>query len=154
MEVEVHTRLKFFAWLILLDRLTLETCFKGGIFMSSLTLCVLCNDQVLEDVNHLFFDCPFSTICWQKLGFSWDNSLDIHKRLEQCSIAMGLPYLIEIFIIAAWELWNLRNDKIFEGKVVNIQLWTVKFKAQVILQLHRVNEIYRSTVLDWLDTVL
>jgi len=122
--------------------------------MSSLTLCVLCNDQVLEDVNHLFFDCPFSTICWQKLGFSWDNSLDIHKRLEQCSIAMGLPYLIEIFIIAAWELWNLRNDKIFEGKVVNIQLWTVKFKAQVILQLHRVNEIYRSTVLDWLDTVL
>ena len=67
---------------------------------------------------------------------------------------MNMPYFIEIFIIVAWELWNLRNGKIFEAKVVNIQLWTVKFKAQVILQLHRVNEIYRSTVLDWLDTVL
>ena len=67
---------------------------------------------------------------------------------------MNMPYFIEIFIIVAWELWNLRNGKIFEAKVVNIQLWTVKFKAQVTLQLHRVNEIYRTTVLDWLNTIL
>ena len=30
--------------------------------------CVLCNDQVVEDVNCLFFYCPFATVCWQKFN--------------------------------------------------------------------------------------
>ena len=116
--------------------------------------CVLCNDRVMEDVNYLFFECPFSTICWQKLGITWDTNLNIHSRLEQGHNILNLPYYIEIFIIAAWELWNIRNGRIFEGSPMNIQLWTVRFKAQVILQLHRVSEDHRSTVVQWLNTIL
>jgi len=85
----------------------------------------------VEDVNHLFFGCPFSTVCWQKLGFTWDITLDIHARLEQGNRTMGIPFFMEIFIIAAWEIWNIRNGKFFEGQPVNIQLWIVRFKAQI-----------------------
>jgi len=83
----------------------------------------------VEDVNHLFFECPFSIVCWQKFGFTWDTNLDIHYRLEQGNNVMNMPYYIETFIIAAWELWNIRNRNIFEGSSVNIHLWTVRFKA-------------------------
>jgi hypothetical protein len=38
---------------------------------------------------------------------------------------------MEIFIVAAWELWNLRNAKIF-GVAATFDPWTVRFKAQVI----------------------
>ena len=118
------------------------------------THCVLCNDQVVEDINHLFFDCPFSTICWNKIGLAWDTSLNIRSRLEEASYSFNPPYFVEIFTIAAWEFWNIRNSKIFYGHSVNIQLWTVRFKAQVLLQLHRVREDVRSTIVQWLDTIL
>jgi hypothetical protein len=39
---------------------------------------------------------------------------------------------MEIFIVAAWELWNLRNAKIFDGVAATFDPWTVRFKAQVI----------------------
>ncbi|KAG2611586.1 hypothetical protein PVAP13_4KG257005, partial [Panicum virgatum] len=106
------------------------------------------------DVNHLFFDCPFSTICWQKIGLAWDTCLDIHSRLEEGNRIFNSPYYIEIFIIAAWEIWNIRNGKIFEGHSVSIQLWIVRVKAQVLLQLHRVREDCRSIVVQWLDAIL
>ena len=75
-------------------------------------LCVMCNDQIAEDISHLFFDCPFA-VAWHKLGFSWSNAVDIHSWIMQGRDDMGLPFFIEIFIIAAWEIWNLRNGKIF-----------------------------------------
>jgi len=55
------------------------------------THCVLCNDQVVEDINHLFFDCPFSTICWNKIGLAWDTSLNIRSRLEEASYSFNPP---------------------------------------------------------------
>jgi len=118
------------------------------------THCVLCNDQVVEDINHLFFDCPFSTICWNKIGLSWDTSLNIHSRLEKASYSFDSTYFVEIFTIATWEIWNIRNGKIFNGNSVSIQLWTVGFKAQVLQQLHRVREDVRLAIVQWLDTIL
>ena len=72
--------LKFFAWLILLDRLNTKDMIRRRNFhVQPNTHCALCNDQVVEEINHLFFYCPFSTVCWQKIGLAWDTSLDIHS---------------------------------------------------------------------------
>jgi hypothetical protein len=88
------------------------------------------------------------------LGFVWDTAQDIHSRLEQGRALLNLPYYIEIFIIAAWEIWNIRNGKFFEGAPVNLQLWTMRFKAQVILQINRVSEDHRPQIVQWLNTIL
>ena len=147
--------LKFFAWLILLDRLNTKDMIRRRNFhVQPNTHCALCNDQVVEEINHLFFYCPFSTVCWQKIGLAWVTSLDIHSRLVEANYSFNSPYFMEIFIIAAWEIWNIRNGKIFEGHPVNIQLWIVRFNAQVLLQLHRVREDLRSAIVQWLDTIL
>ena len=117
-------------------------------------LCVICEDHMLETSIHLLFDCPFALDCWQKLGFVWTFSPDIHIRLQQGRQIMGIPFFMGIFIIAVWEIWNVRNSNIFEGNLVSMQLWTVRFKAQVLLQLHRVREDLRTLVVQWLDSIL
>jgi hypothetical protein len=79
---------------------------------------------------------------------------DIHTLLQQGRLQFGATFFTEIFIIAAWEIWNLRNAKIFEGQAASLQLWTVKFKDQILLQLHRVSEDLRPTIVQWLSTTL
>jgi hypothetical protein len=68
--------------------------------------------------------------------------------------ASQIPFFVAIFIIAAWEIWIVRNKKIFGNESVSVQLWTVKFKAQVLRQLHRVAEDDRPVVFQWLENTL
>jgi extradiol dioxygenase family protein len=93
---------------------------------------VLFQDQNEEDINHLFFYCPFALACWHKLSIHWHSSTCIHERNEVTKHETHLPFFMEIFIVAAWELWNLRNAKIFDGVAATFDPWTVRFKAQVI----------------------
>ena len=116
--------------------------------------CVMCQDQIAEDASHLFFDCPFAVICWQKIGITWINNDDIISRLVYGCNNLGLTFFIELFIITAWEIWILHNGKKFEGKQVSLQLWIVRFKEQVLLQLNRIREEQRPIVLQWLNTML
>ena len=97
---------------------------------------------MVEDLKHLFFDCPFALVYWQKLGIVWDDTNDIHTLLQQGRRHFGMAYFIEIFIIAAWEIWNLRNAKIFEGQTVSFQLWNVKFKEQIVTFQKFTNQIH------------
>nr|TKW21537.1 hypothetical protein SEVIR_4G125500v2 [Setaria viridis] len=100
------------------------------------------------------FQCPFSVACWHKIGFHWNKAACIHDRLVLARQTMQLPYFIEIFIVASWELWNLRNGKIFDGNRASIHLCTLKFKEQVVLQLHCVKDDFRPIVIQWLDSIL
>jgi hypothetical protein len=45
---------------------------------------------------------------------------------------MQLPFFFEIFVIAAWELWNLRNGVIFDDKDAMVCAWTLRFRQCVL----------------------
>jgi len=66
-------KLKFFAWLILLDKLnTKDMLQRRNFHVQPNNHCVMCNSGVVEDLSHLFFEGPFEAVCWQKLGIVWD----------------------------------------------------------------------------------
>ena len=60
---------------------------------------------------------------------------------------------MKFFLIAAWEIWKLRNAVIFEGVHPTFHLWTVRFKDQVQLQLHRFKHDRASLVRTWLTSL-
>ena len=66
----------------------------------------------------------------------------------------GIPFFMEIFIIAAWEIWNLRNSKIFDHGSPTVHVWTWPFKDQVYLQLVRVREDQGACIIQWLESML
>ena len=64
-------RIKFFAWLLLVDRLNTKTMLtRRHIFVHNDELCVMCNTGAAETINHLFFTCPFARQCWAKINIS------------------------------------------------------------------------------------
>ena len=91
--------------------------------MFSQILCVLSTTNLEEDLEHLFFSCPFATTCWQKLGFIWPSIADIKQRVLSLMDTMGLPFFMETFIIATWEIWKLRNSKIFDNGNPTTRRW-------------------------------
>jgi len=58
-------RIKFFGWLIMIDRLNTKTMLRHRNLNveDNYVLCVLCADRYEEDVDNLFFTCQFSKRC-------------------------------------------------------------------------------------------
>jgi hypothetical protein len=145
-------RIKIFAWLILVDRLNTKTMLRRRHFnIQGDVLCVLCNTGMEEDIDHLFFECPFAMQCWNSINFSCDINLPFLERLSTASNVHNLPFFTEATLIAAWELWKLRNDKVFQRRDPTPALWLVNFKSQCILQSVRFKEDLRSSFCIWLD---
>ena len=57
---------KVFSWLLLADRLNTHNLLKrkGMKLWDDDYTCLLCSTQLEETVEHLFFECEFSKMCW------------------------------------------------------------------------------------------
>lgn len=62
-------------------------------------------------------------------------------------------FYMEIFIIAAWEIWKQRNRKIFDNVTPSVSNWKIKFKNELSLHMHRVKDQHREVLFDWLDSI-
>lgn len=117
------------------------------------TLCVLCGDGLEETIEHLFFDCAFAKRCWDKVGIAWVNDAVLHKRVECSKHLYSLPFFMEIFLIAAWELWKIRNRLVFDGVQASFDRWLRNFRDEASLQSLRIKEADRAAILLWLDAL-
>jgi hypothetical protein len=75
--------------------------------------CVLCSLATEEFTYHPLFQCPFSTACWSYLNIRWDHSFYFFDTIAKAKADCQHDSFMEIFAIAAWDIWRQRNDKIF-----------------------------------------
>ena len=115
------------------------------------TLCIMCDNGEEETIDFLFFDCPFAKECWASIHFSWDESLQLNDRLTQARMAHNLPFFTKATLIGTWELWQMRNDKIFQRRDPSPSLWLSILKVNCLLQSARCKEHLRSFFCVWLD---
>jgi hypothetical protein len=54
--------------------------------------CVMCQYNVEETIEHLFFDCPSAVCGWFAIGFVWEENLNIHQKLYQAKCDFGQPF--------------------------------------------------------------
>ena len=111
----------------------------------------MCDDGEEETIEHLFFDCPFAQECWATLNFAWDGSLQLLDRLVQRSLAHNLPFFTEATLIVAWELWKMRNDKVFQRRQPSPSAWLANFKNQCLPQSVGFKDDLRSSFCVCLD---
>jgi hypothetical protein len=149
---KVTPRVKFFAWQVLVDRLNTKVMLRRrNLFNEPNAHCVLCAAGIDEDIDHLLFDCSFSRRCWGRIGIQWDINLSLHARIAHCMQQQNVPYFMEIITIAAWEIWKIRNDKIFRNGRAHVNIWFSNFKSQCLLQSLRFKPDLRSGFCFWLD---
>uniref|UniRef100_A0A0A9D7I7 Reverse transcriptase zinc-binding domain-containing protein n=1 Tax=Arundo donax TaxID=35708 RepID=A0A0A9D7I7_ARUDO len=122
-------KLKVFMWLIFKDRLNSRNLLKRRNYKidGDNYNCVLCNLNLEEFTYHLFFECPFSTRCWNFIGIQWDHSLPFFDTIQTSRAACQHHFFMEVFIIAAWEIWKQRNAQIFRGTQATFQSWKQNF---------------------------
>jgi hypothetical protein len=92
----------------------------------------------LEELTyHLIFQCPFAERrCWDLLNIHWDHHLPFFDTIQKTKSEWHLGYFMETFAIAAWEIWQIRNSKIFRGEPP-FHAWKINFASTVKLQLYR-----------------
>ena len=91
-------------------------------------MCVMCDAREEETLDHLFFECQFAKECWATIQIDWDVSLSLLDRYTQAHEAHTIPFFIEATLIAAWELWKVRNDKVFQRRDPSPSIWLSNFK--------------------------
>src|SRR4051812_27402336 len=65
-------KIKVFGWLLLSDRLNTGNMPKRRHYnIGEVHDCILCGLHIEETLEHLFFECHFSSDCWSHLGLSW-----------------------------------------------------------------------------------
>lgn len=147
------SRIKFFAWMVLVDRLNTKVMLKRRNLSDEDddAQCVLCTEAIDEDWDHLFFGCSFARRCWRKIGIQWNNNLSLYARVAQARQQQNLPFFMEAVVIATWEIWKIRNDRVFNNGPVHVGIWFRNFKNECLLQSLRFKDDLRSTFCFWLD---
>lgn len=121
-QINCPEMVKLMIWKALMGKLPTR-CFLSSFGFSD-GMCARC-PAVLEDLDHLFFLCPFAATVW-------------HKVLERISVVIRIPSIpslrdfllmnpreaewglkASITVITIWHIWCAHNRLSFDGKVLS-----------------------------------
>ncbi|XP_058750774.1 uncharacterized protein LOC131623773 [Vicia villosa] len=128
-EASIPSKLKFFDWRPLLDRLpTRKQLFRRGvILLQQEARCAFCLSEQ-ENFNHFLLFCPLLKTLWIKLQ-GWLH-FDLEEDVEDClrfqltwkARTAGNPTrgrLGPLWLTIFWAIWKHRNDILFNNSVVD-----------------------------------
>jgi hypothetical protein len=130
-------RVKFFGWLILVDRLNTETMLRHTNLNvgDNDAFCILCIGNCEEDVDHLFFGCDFAKRCWSAVGIQWDITLGLFQWLALAKTQCNLPFFTELVLIAVGNSGSCGMIKSSIGEMLALIFGSVILKINVCFSL-------------------
>jgi len=73
--------------------------------------------------------------------------------LIQAKQQFSNPYFMEIFTIAAWQIWKQRNNFIFDRGRPSLDSWKFSFSEEARLEAHRICDAKRPPFLSCIDSL-
>lgn len=141
-------KIKVFMWLLFKDRLNKRNILRRkNQKMEGNDYKVLCALRSEETAFHLFFS--FSLACWLEIGISWNRTAESFSMVQQANTTFQQPFFMEIFAIAAWQIWKLRNAKIFQRERPSPRNGIINFCDSVHAQMHRMSGSLNSSLSLW-----
>jgi hypothetical protein len=120
----VPSKVTIFRWRLLLDKLPTREFCNCIITNSHERYCVFCFREV-EEINHVFFNCIISRQVWMII-FRWMRTtplafVDTHNHFslfgEFLKGGNNKKFRHIIWLATTWDLWRMRNNIIFQGRV-------------------------------------
>lgn len=104
-----------------------------------------------ETMEHLFSSCHFSSACWNYIGFQWDFNLNFHDMILHQWLLFGHLCFMEVFLLAAWNIWKHLNNLVFNNVLPTTSSWKRAFKADLSLHLVGLRDDKKLFVQSWID---
>ena len=94
----------FFMWLLFNDRLNTRNIilWRRNKFLQEGYNYAMCHEGVEDTTMHNFFKCSYSITRWFALNMQWSIQVLFFQMITQQNLHMGMPFFMEIFMIAAW----------------------------------------------------
>jgi hypothetical protein len=79
------------------------------------------------------------------------TNLSVHEAFYDIRDKLRLPFSMDIIILAAWGLWNVRNNKIFKNQRPTFQSWKFLFTQELHMLEYRMKKKYVQSFKEWLQ---
>jgi hypothetical protein len=145
---------KFFFWLLLHDRLNTRNLLRRKNFQLQNYHCVAMECHVEETLVHLFWRCPLAEQCWNAICPQRDRSLSLMEAFEEMRTLLKLPFAMDVLILAAWGIWIVRNNKLFENQNATFRSWRAIYTQELKMLVHRMKKKHVTSFKEWLQTIV
>jgi hypothetical protein len=143
---------KFFFWLLLLDRLNTRNLLGRKNFQIPSYLCEICQGNHEETLVHLFWNYSFSQECWDFICPTRERNLSVLEAFADVKAKLKVPFSSEIIILAAWSIWMMRNNKIFNNQIPSFRNWKGFFIQELRMVAHRMKKKHVQSFKEWLQS--
>ena len=145
-------KIKVFAWMLIMDRLnTKDMVDRRHWHLEDGVNCVLCPLQTRETRDHLFFNCNFSVRVWNYLQIDWSSGDSMAHLVLNARRSFRKPFFTEVVFIACWNIWIIRNAKVFRHERARFNKWRSAFIHDISLMQYRVKAAYKDDLLRWIS---
>jgi hypothetical protein len=80
--------------------------------------------DLLETRDHHFWKCSFSLKCWDSIGITLEDNLELSQMMANAGSNFGKPLFFEVFDTASWNLWKQRNALFFDNVTPSVRSWS------------------------------
>jgi hypothetical protein len=145
---------KVFAWLLLNDRLnTKDLLVRRNWKVAEDNYCKLCPTRSYEDRLHMFFMCNFSCRICNYLQIDWLVGDDTQSVVAAAKKDFRRPFVMEVMILACWNIWKVRNGKIFTHERHTFAKWKCNFIHDISLLQHRIKSKHIDSLMSWIHSL-
>lgn len=145
-------RIKFFAWMLIMDRLNTQDMLERRHWnVSDSNICVLCPTHTKEDRDHLLFSCNFSCRVWNYLRIYWHTGDDMTAIAYAARRDFQKPFFSEVVFLACWNIWIVRNDRVFRNIRPSFRRWRASFIYDISLLAHRIKSKFKDDLITWIS---
>jgi hypothetical protein len=145
-------KIKVFAWMLIMDRLnTKDMVDRRHWHMEDGVNCVLCPLLTRETRDHLFFNCNFSVRVWNYLQIDWSSGDSMNELVIQARRSFGKPFFTEVVFIACWNIWIIRNGRVFRNERARFNKWRSAFIHDITLMKYRIKSAIKDELLRWIS---
>jgi hypothetical protein len=146
-------RQKFFAWLLMNNRLNTKDLMCRKNFFVQIKDCVLCDTCPEETLMHLFFECSFSQSFWWAIGIEWNTDFHLIHMISDACQRYKMSFIMEIIISGCWAIWDQRNGLIFRDIAPSLLSCSSFFKTICASNLLRARPSLKEGMTSWIDTL-
>jgi hypothetical protein len=104
-----------------------------------------------ETLIHLFWTCPFTEHCWDYICPTRDRNLSAMESIADIKMKIGLPFGMDIIIVATWSLCIVRNNKIFNNTGPSFSSWKAIYLQELGLISFRMKKKHVDSFREWLQ---